>query len=36
LEITSKIKLVNLPNGIYFIKIKDGNNIIRTEKIVKE
>jgi hypothetical protein len=36
LEITSKISFLNLPNGIYFIKIKDRNNIIRTEKIVKE
>jgi hypothetical protein len=35
-EIKSKISLVNLPSGIYFMKIKDGNNIIRTEKIVKE
>lgn len=36
LEITSKISLVNQPNGIYFIKIKDRNSIIKTEKIVKE
>lgn len=35
-EENSKISLVNLPDGIYFMKIKDGNKIIRTEKIVKE
>lgn len=35
-EENSKISLVNLPSGIYFIKIKDGDKIIRTEKIVKE
>lgn len=35
-DLNTKISLVNYPNGIYFIKIIEGNNIIRTEKIVKE
>ena len=36
IETKSKISLVNLPSGIYFMKINDGDKIIRTEKIVKE